>query len=517
MPTKGLNVPEVPSGTPVQVRCAGEKRWESKTSGSPFRGVDGWYVSVHGFPGAFVLTGRLSGELVCVAEPDVSRKERQNPARHRGQVTAVRLAFAVGILAFVVLMERFHAASRVLPVAALLALAGAAFVVNRRSKLRRRGRLDVGDSTGEALSSVNEDALVLAAFDELVASHADQLPSAVLTQLARVRALAAEILATACTESGFELDLATSNALYDAREAIRTYVPDTITSFLAVPPSARSSIEVHGGSDAQQLLTSQLALIERQLERLRRECAVRRARGLAQNELFLRARFPESSLSFAIPTDAAELVNSPPTLPAQAEVAPTPAATRAAVKLAGCARIELLRSPRWCRHNRGKFLRRMVPSALGLGFGSLLSLSVCILLLLTVARGRPVEGAWALLILVVGGMAFVVSRFEDAVIEAQEQAPVDLPPLDWRSASEKVEYEKYVRIRRVRSPVSDREQHVPEHLCPGCSRPGRELQDRVRYRCGEWEFERRGRVIWRRDLGGAGAAIPAPSRDRGLP
>ncbi len=81
-----------------------------------------------------------------------------------------------------------------------------------------------------------------------------------------------------------------SHAAFTAREALQTYLPDTIGAYLAVPPALRRSRQP-GQRSPDDELNAQFRTLRSGLERLREEDAAAGAARMAQNGAFLHDRF----------------------------------------------------------------------------------------------------------------------------------------------------------------------------------------------------------------------------------
>jgi hypothetical protein len=103
-----------------------------------------------------------------------------------------------------------------------------------------------------------------------------------------------------------------SAELFTAREALRAYLPETLTAYLAIPPALRRARQADGSSpDAE--LGRQLRTLYAGLERLRAADAATGANRMAANGAFLNERFgpaqaPEAALSAVLRSAVREIV-----------------------------------------------------------------------------------------------------------------------------------------------------------------------------------------------------------------
>jgi len=81
---------------------------------------------------------------------------------------------------------------------------------------------------------------------------------------------------------------------FTARETLRSYLPETLAGYLAVPPTLRR-LQRPGRPSADDELSRQLCTLQRGLERIREADAARGASRMAANGAFLGERFAAPS------------------------------------------------------------------------------------------------------------------------------------------------------------------------------------------------------------------------------
>jgi hypothetical protein len=129
---------------------------------------------------------------------------------------------------------------------------------------------------------------MLRALDELISASKKQLSPDMLQHLASIRGSVRDVLP--------RLQGVTSEQAHTVRQTILSYLPDTLASYVALPRTFRSSHRLKDGKTAEQLLTSQLRLLDEQLSQVVETVARGDADALLINDQFLRERFQRREL-----------------------------------------------------------------------------------------------------------------------------------------------------------------------------------------------------------------------------
>ncbi|MES2950726.1 MAG: hypothetical protein V4858_19505 [Pseudomonadota bacterium] len=123
-----------------------------------------------------------------------------------------------------------------------------------------------GDAAGSSRVAAPElaDPEALAQLDALMEKMAAHAPQVTVDSLARLKESIVRCTALVGTTQA-EAGLASEESLY-LREAVRRYIPDSITSCLQVPQKDRASLVIDGSKPALDLLHDQLQMIQQQLD-----------------------------------------------------------------------------------------------------------------------------------------------------------------------------------------------------------------------------------------------------------
>lgn len=78
---------------------------------------------------------------------------------------------------------------------------------------------------------------------------------------------------------------------YTVRETVLRYLPETLANYVALPVVFRTQHTLADGQTARQILTAQLALLDRTLQQIANDLAHDDAQALLANDRFLQARF----------------------------------------------------------------------------------------------------------------------------------------------------------------------------------------------------------------------------------
>lgn len=80
---------------------------------------------------------------------------------------------------------------------------------------------------------------------------------------------------------------------YTVRETVLHYLPETLASYVSLPPAFRLTQPLQGGHTARQLLTAQLDLLDGKLREIVANVAASDAQALLANGRFLEAKFQQ--------------------------------------------------------------------------------------------------------------------------------------------------------------------------------------------------------------------------------
>lgn len=124
--------------------------------------------------------------------------------------------------------------------------------------------------------------------DGLVEKARPLLSAEMQRHLDGVRSAVHEVLpALAHPGPGFD------EGLFTVRETVLNYLPATLQHYAALPPVFRITQAVQDGRTPRQLLTEQLALLERQMQQVVAQVAASDAQALLANGRFLQQKFEQ--------------------------------------------------------------------------------------------------------------------------------------------------------------------------------------------------------------------------------
>ncbi len=78
---------------------------------------------------------------------------------------------------------------------------------------------------------------------------------------------------------------------YTITETARSYLPETLQRYLALPPAFRNLQPIQDGKTAKQLLVEQLAILDGKMKEIARNLIANDGRALVENGAFLRDKF----------------------------------------------------------------------------------------------------------------------------------------------------------------------------------------------------------------------------------
>ncbi len=165
-----------------------------------------------------------------------------------------------------------------------MALGGVALwaLVSRRSRPQA-----VRASTGVATIDL-ADPEALAQLDAVMEKMAAQAPQATVDSLTQLKESIVRCMALVSASAG-DGSLASEESLY-LREAVRRYIPDSITSCLQVPQKDRASLVIDGSKPALDLLQDQLQMIQVQLDAREAKLTQVAGEALLRQQRFLAAK-----------------------------------------------------------------------------------------------------------------------------------------------------------------------------------------------------------------------------------
>lgn len=134
--------------------------------------------------------------------------------------------------------------------------------------------------------SLSFDAL-LEQFDRIIGAASAQLQPAMRARLGSIRASITEVLPRLGQIQGFD------DNLYTVRETIARYLPETLASYIALPPVFRVTRVLKDGKTARDLLMDQLSVLDDQMKEVVSNVARGDANALLANGQFLEAKFRE--------------------------------------------------------------------------------------------------------------------------------------------------------------------------------------------------------------------------------
>jgi hypothetical protein len=165
--------------------------------------------------------------------------------------------------------------------AALLSIFAAwAYVTGRSKQLNRnQSAVQISDLI---------DASDLERLDTIMEKLAAQVPQSTMDQLADLKESIARCVAQ-ITQGQTDGNFSSEEHLY-VREAIRRYIPDSISSCLRVPEKDRETMVIDGSKPAIDLLHDQIAMIQHELETRETRLAQLAGESLMRQQHFLAAK-----------------------------------------------------------------------------------------------------------------------------------------------------------------------------------------------------------------------------------
>lgn len=169
---------------------------------------------------------------------------------------------------------------------ALLALSGACWLWQRR--ITRAARQALSLHAPPLTSASPFDGQALRRIDQMFEAAAAAVSEPVLARLIALKTSAAR-LALAVNRAEVDGDFTVEDRLY-VIEAIRRYIPDTLSAYLQVPPAQRTLPGPQAGPSADQLLLAQLALLQSELAQREQLLHASSVEPLLRQQRFLQAK-----------------------------------------------------------------------------------------------------------------------------------------------------------------------------------------------------------------------------------
>lgn len=168
----------------------------------------------------------------------------------------------------------------------LLALSGACWLWQRRITRAARQALSLQAPPSASASPFDEQAL--RRIDQMFEAAAGAVSESVLERLIALKTSAAR-MALAVNRAEVDGDFTVEHRLY-VIEAIRRYIPDTLSAYLQVPPAQRALPGAQAGPSADQLLLAQLALLQSELAQREQLLHAGSVEPLLRQQRFLQAK-----------------------------------------------------------------------------------------------------------------------------------------------------------------------------------------------------------------------------------
>jgi len=169
---------------------------------------------------------------------------------------------------------------------ALMALSGACWLWQRRITRAARQALSLHAPPSASASPFDEQAL--RRIDQMFEAAAGAVSEPVLERLIALKTSAAR-MALAVNRAEVDGDFTVEHRLY-VIEAIRRYIPDTLSAYLQVPPAQRALPGPQTGPSADQLLLTQLALLQSELAQREQLLHAGSVEPLLRQQRFLQAK-----------------------------------------------------------------------------------------------------------------------------------------------------------------------------------------------------------------------------------
>jgi hypothetical protein len=138
---------------------------------------------------------------------------------------------------------------------------------------------------------------LLERLDRIVREAKSHLQPAMIARLESIRRSVTEVLPKLADPRGFD------DNLYIVRETVLRYLPETLASYVALPPAFRATRVLKAGKTARDLLTEQLTILDDQLKEVVNNVARGDAEALLANGRFLEDKFRERDFLQPTSTD----------------------------------------------------------------------------------------------------------------------------------------------------------------------------------------------------------------------
>ncbi|MCX7256023.1 MAG: hypothetical protein NTZ64_04625 [Polaromonas sp.] len=229
---------------------------------------------------------RQRQELGAPLSELLARSAADGVARQHSALHPAVIGAAICAVAAVSALVLIRSGAGLALAGALLALSGACWLWQRR--ITRAARQTLSLQGPPSASASPFDGQALRRIDQMFEAAAAAVSEPVLERLIALKTSAAR-MALAVNRAEVDGDFTVEHRLY-VIEAIRRYIPDTLSAYLQVPPAQRALPGAQAGPSADQLLLAQLALLQSELEQREQLLHAGSVEPLLRQQRFLQAK-----------------------------------------------------------------------------------------------------------------------------------------------------------------------------------------------------------------------------------
>jgi hypothetical protein len=229
---------------------------------------------------------RQRQELGAPLSELLERAASDGAAHQRSRLHPLVIGAAVCAVAAISALVLIRSGAGLALAGALLALSGTCWLWQRRITRTARQALSLHAPPSTSASPFDEQAL--RRIDQMFEAAAAAVSEPVLERLIALKTSAAR-MALAVNRAEVDGDFTVEHRLY-VIEAIRRYIPDTLSAYLQVPPAQRALPGPLAAPSADQLLLAQLALLQSELAQREQLLHAGSVEPLLRQQRFLQAK-----------------------------------------------------------------------------------------------------------------------------------------------------------------------------------------------------------------------------------
>lgn len=132
---------------------------------------------------------------------------------------------------------------------------------------------------------------IMERLDDLIGQASSHVEAPVLQRLRSIRESVKEVLPRLLSAENHD------NNLFIVRETVLTYLPQTISNYVALPAAFRSTHPVRDGKTSRQLMLEQIEILDDQMRDVVVNVAQSNAQALLANGMFLESKFKQAEFA----------------------------------------------------------------------------------------------------------------------------------------------------------------------------------------------------------------------------